>query len=81
MGEVWLCSGQSNMEMPVKGTWGMVLNYEQELKEAEKYNNIRLLSVQRVTGMTPEDDFATYGDGWQDCRRVLSGQMIGQAQQ
>ena len=28
IGEVWLGSGQSNMEMPIKG-WGKVLNYEQ----------------------------------------------------
>lgn len=32
-GEVWFCSGQSNMEMPVKG-WGQVLNYEQEVANA-----------------------------------------------
>lgn len=27
IGEVWFCSGQSNMEMPVAG-WGKVMNYE-----------------------------------------------------
>lgn len=32
-GEVWFCSGQSNMEMPVAG-WGKVLNYEKEVAEA-----------------------------------------------
>ena len=26
IGEVWLCSGQSNMEMPIEG-WGKVMNY------------------------------------------------------
>ena len=30
IGEVWLCSGQSNMEMPIAG-WGKVQNYEQEI--------------------------------------------------
>ena len=29
IGEVWVCSGQSNMEMQVEG-WGKVKNYEQE---------------------------------------------------
>ena len=67
MGEVWLCAGQSNMEMPVKGTWGRVLDYEQELKEAEKYPLIRHLTTQRVTSPRPEDDFSVYGDGWQVC--------------
>lgn len=32
-GEVWLCSGQSNMEMPVGG-WGKVMNHEQEIANA-----------------------------------------------
>ena len=35
-GEVWFCSGQSNMEMPVAG-WGKVMNYEQEVAEATYY--------------------------------------------
>ena len=34
-GDVWLCSGQSNMEMPVNG-WGKVKNYEQEVEEASQ---------------------------------------------
>ena len=33
VGEVWFCSGQSNMEMPVAG-WGKVMNYEQECSSA-----------------------------------------------
>lgn len=40
VGEVWFCSGQSNMEMPVAG-WGKVMNYEQEIAEAN-YPSIRL---------------------------------------
>ena len=32
IGEVWLCSGQSNMQMPVQGSWGMINNYEEEVK-------------------------------------------------
>ena len=28
-GEVWMCSGQSNMDMPIMG-WGHVMNCEQE---------------------------------------------------
>ncbi len=32
LGEVWLCSGQSNMEMPLAG-WGKIDNYEQEGSE------------------------------------------------
>ena len=44
-GEVWLCGGQSNMEMPVGGDWGKVNGWEQELAEAAAHDNIRLLRV------------------------------------
>ena len=46
IGEVWLCSGQSNMEMRVADR---VLNYEQEMKEADAYGNIRLLHIDNTT--------------------------------
>jgi sialate O-acetylesterase len=45
VGEVWFCSGQSNMEMPVAG-WGKVMNYEQEIAEAN-YPSIRLFQVKK----------------------------------
>ena len=67
MGEVWLCSGQSNMQMPLKGGWANVLNCDQEIADAAKYKNIRFISVQRLTSSKPETDFPTYGDGWQVC--------------
>ena len=34
VGEVWICSGQSNMEMPIEG-WGKINNYEKEIAAAE----------------------------------------------
>ena len=67
IGEVWLCSGQSNMQMPVSGSWAKVTNHEQEVKDAAKYPKIRLLSVERMTSSKPEDNFTTYGDGWMVC--------------
>lgn len=66
-GEVWVCSGQSNMEMPVKG-WGQVMNWEQELKDAD-HPSIRLLQVKRTTAPAPVDamDLQLNGDGWAVC--------------
>ena len=64
-GEVWLCSGQSNMEMPLAG-WGKVVNYEQEIAGAV-YPQIRLLQVKRRTDMVPQDDTEVTGGGWQVC--------------
>ncbi|MBQ3629830.1 MAG: 9-O-acetylesterase [Prevotella sp.] len=67
VGEVWLCSGQSNMEMPIEG-WGHVMNYEQEKQEANQYANIRLLQVRKNTSPQPIADFETnLGGGWQVC--------------
>ncbi|GAP71544.1 sialate O-acetylesterase [Candidatus Symbiothrix dinenymphae] len=65
IGEVWICSGQSNMEMPVAG-WGKVINYEQEVATAN-YPQIRLLQVNRTTSTQPLEDLKSTRDGWQEC--------------
>lgn len=65
IGEVWLCSGQSNMEMPLAG-WGKVMNYEQEIKEAN-YSDIRLFQVQKATALSPKGDLESTMGGWQVC--------------
>ena len=64
-GEVWFCSGQSNMEMPVAG-WGKVMNYEQEIKDAN-YPNIRLFQVKKVTSFVPVNETISTMGGWQEC--------------
>lgn len=65
IGEVWLCSGQSNMEMPVNG-WSQVVNHETEVSNAG-HDNIRLLQVDKVLSMRPETSFTAAGGGWQVC--------------
>ena len=62
-GEVWLCSGQSNMEMPVSG-WGKVNNYEAELADASNHGNLRLLRVQKQSSFTQIDDPLVADGGW-----------------
>lgn len=64
-GEVWFCSGQSNMEMPIAG-WGRVNNYEQEIAEAH-YSSIRLLQVKKTICHTPATDVEMNRGGWQIC--------------
>lgn len=66
IGEVWICSGQSNMQMPVRGNWAKVTNCDEEVANA-KYPKMRLISVERLTSSKPEDNFTTYGDGWMEC--------------
>lgn len=65
IGEVWFCSGQSNMEMPVAG-WGKVMNYEQEIAEAA-YPAIRLSQVKKNTSLAPLKEVESTLGGWQEC--------------
>jgi len=54
VGEVWLCSGQSNMEM--SAAWG-INNSEEEIKNAN-YPEIRLYSVATSTALSPQQHLA-----------------------
>ncbi len=64
-GEVWFCSGQSNMEMPVLG-WGHVLNCDEEAAAAN-YPRIRLYQVKRNTPLRPTAEAESNLGGWQEC--------------
>ena len=65
IGEVWLCSGQSNMEMPVEG-WGKVKNYAQEIADAN-HPNIRFLQVTDNTSPQPLTEMKARDNGWMVC--------------
>ncbi|MDV6166870.1 sialate O-acetylesterase [Flavobacterium sp. DG1-102-2] len=65
IGEVWLCSGQSNMEMPLDG-WGKINNYQQEINNAD-YPQIRLLQAEHVDSAEPLKDLKVQHGGWQVC--------------
>ena len=63
-GEVWLCSGQSNMQQPVKGyngqpTFGTIM-----ATTKSDNPNLRLFTVDRVGSKTPLKDIEKY-TGWQ----------------
>ncbi len=59
VGEVWVCSGQSNMEMPVgvtQGGWSSgVLNYQDEIARAD-YPMLRMFTVRRAVAGKPQTD-------------------------
>jgi len=65
VGDVWLCSGQSNME------WGLarVANAEQETAAAD-YPLIRHMKVAHVAAEAPQDDVSTL---WQACQPETAG--------
>ncbi len=60
IGDVWLCSGQSNMEWILKNT----KNAEQEIAAAD-YPNIRLFTVTKAMALKPQADLA--GGEWMEC--------------
>lgn len=60
IGEVWLCSGQSNMEM--SASWG-INNEAKEIAEAN-YPNIRLFQVDKRAAKYPQLDVA---GTWKTC--------------
>ncbi len=64
LGEVWLCSGQSNMEMPVKG-WPNepVLHSSKAIADANK-SEIRLYTVEKSLSLNPLD---SCGGAWTPC--------------
>ncbi|MHC4520542.1 MAG: sialate O-acetylesterase, partial [Planctomycetota bacterium] len=59
VGEVWVCSGQSNMQWSVQNS-----NSPQEEIAAAKYPKIRLFSVQRKVAQTPQADCE---GSWAEC--------------
>jgi sialate O-acetylesterase len=64
IGEVWLCSGQSNMEMPMVSTWAKVNNFKAEVAAAN-YPDLRLFIVQRDKSTRPQTDVES--EGWKRC--------------
>lgn len=64
-GEVWICSGQSNMEFPVQG-WTTVMDFDREIATAH-HPDIRLLQVKKTTSFSPQTDVEVNGGGWQIC--------------
>ena len=64
IGEVWVCSGQSNMEMPVKGYKNQPVLGSSDAIALSSNPNIRLFTVKKTTSLEPLDDFT--GD-WKTC--------------
>ena len=64
-GEVWVCAGQSNMEMPVKGFGNCpVLNYNHEVLGCAGKCQVRSAKIPSIMRMTPQEDADTQ---WSEC--------------
>ena len=64
VGDVWLCSGQSNMEWPVAASD----NPQEEIKNAN-HPNIRLIHVKKVPNAKPQKEVVLEDNwtGWKTC--------------
>ena len=64
IGEVWICSGQSNMQMPMRGYFNQpVLNSNQDIATSANHS-IRLFTIKREKSLTRQKDFT--GE-WLEC--------------
>ena len=63
VGEVWVCSGQSNMEMPL-ADWGKVNNYKYEIAQAN-YPDIRIVTIPYSTSLIPMENIEI--NPWEEC--------------
>ena len=62
IGEVWLCSGQSNMAWKAE----LTLDLKEEIKKARSLGaNLRLYTTGRISAETPQDDVE--GAAWMKC--------------
>ncbi|XP_013395194.1 sialate O-acetylesterase [Lingula anatina] len=59
-GDVWLCSGQSNMQF----TTDMMLNASEELEGASKYTQVRLFTASQVTSDVPLLNLKSVEEVW-----------------
>ncbi|XP_063799804.1 sialate O-acetylesterase isoform X2 [Pseudophryne corroboree] len=69
-GDVWICSGQSNMEMTVS----QIFNASSELAKASHYPNVRLFTAALVTADVELPDLAKVDLAWS----VPTAQNLGQ---
>lgn len=69
VGEVWVCSGQSNMDWTLKGTTG-----GEQVSAAAANSKIRLFVVQRAQANAPQSDCK---GRWKECTPQTARQFSG----
>ncbi len=65
IGEVWFCSGQSNMEMPLNGFGNCpTLNANEDIAYAADWKGIRCARIEKTPAATPQE---TCRGKWAEC--------------
>jgi sialate O-acetylesterase len=77
VGDVWLASGQSNMELPLRdknapapGAYPLIVNAEQEVAAAN-FPQVRQFTVKKAVAYQPQTDNEGYA--WQVCSPATAG--------
>lgn len=65
IGEVWLCTGQSNMQMPMEG-WNIKMNAE-EIASSASTTNVRLMHIDNAVSQLPTADLPKQKHTWEKC--------------
>ena len=72
-GEVWVCAGQSNMEMPVKGFWMCpVKDYNLVVIDAANHQGVRSVKIPSVMRAEPQKDAQCE---WRQCSPKTVGEF------
>ncbi|MDO4180008.1 MAG: sialate O-acetylesterase [Bacteroidales bacterium] len=59
IGEVWFCSGQSNMEMPLNGFWNCpVENANETIATSGEWTGIRMATIPKTGAPVPQENVA-----------------------
>ena len=75
VGEVWLCSGQSNMEMMMRNDvqWNLFVDNANKEMAVADYPAIRFIKIQRDESFTPLSEAGS--DGWKVCTPQTVGTL------
>jgi sialate O-acetylesterase len=68
-GDVWICSGQSNMQFSVSG----MFNASVEIANANNYPKIRLFTVSDTQATTPQEEIITIAMQWSVASSITVG--------
>ena len=68
-GDVWICSGQSNMQFTVS----LMFNATEEIKNASNFPKIRLFTTSLIPSATPVEELLGISSNWS----VASPQSVG----
>jgi len=69
-GDVWVCSGQSNMQWNMGG----IFNADEEIAAMAEYPNIRMYFVKLMTSDTPQDDLVA--EQWTEWAKTRESNMV-----